>query len=296
LQRAASTQTVLNNKQTSLNVSVVPEIPSYFSGTYNANELGSQFSNNILPVINDYSSHQPISGGIRGCNGSCTATIRAPALAVDYCESNTTWQNFSIPYTKAEMEVYNRGEFPTQRWLFATYLSSSYGTSETLDFQTYLTGNQVADTCAGTINSTHCYLRSAVAEYDVTVTNKTITLQNAAEPRFVAWANNTAITNETISKFDLQVPQSPGWIKTTLGAIVNAFFFEYSFTGFAYPPGHSRPGVLDISLQSQSLFMYQLITNYAQYNNQTACTYTWNDPRPATMVRLLTGRKASSII
>ena len=156
------------------------------------------------------------------------------------------------------------------------------GTSETLDFQTYLTGNQVADTCAGTINSTHCYLRSAIAEYDVSVANETITLKDPGNPRFISWANNTAITNETISKFDLRVPGSPGWIKTTLGAIVNAFLFEYSFTGFAYPPGHSKHGVLDISVESQSLFMYQLINNYAQYNNQTACTYTWNDPRPVS--------------
>lgn len=240
----------------------------------------------MLPVMNEYSSNQPIIGGIEGCIGSCTATIRAPALVVDHCESTVTEQNFSAPYTSQETALYHEGQFPATRTLFATYLTSSNGTAETLDLQTFFTGAEVAATCAGPFNSTNCYLRSAIAEYEVTMTNGTIILLDAANPKFVSWANNTAITNETIYKFGLHSDQNPGCMKTTLAAIVNAFLFKYYFSGDAYPPKHSKPGYLDISLQSQSLFMYQHITNYAQYNNETACTYTFNDPRSSIMAGL----------
>jgi hypothetical protein len=118
------------------------------------------------------------------------------------------------------------------------------------------------------------------------VTNGTITLNDPANPRFISWANNTAITPETIDTFNLQLSGWPRWIKTTLAGIVHAFYYEFKLYGQASPPGSKHPDVLPINLRIDSLFRYQQVTNYEQYLNGTACSFAWKDVRPAAMAGL----------
>ena len=263
----------------------MPEIPSYFTGSYDAGGSQAKFSNAMLSVMNEFSSGTPITSAIQGCVDNCIATIRAPALVSHNCNWNVTWKNFSAPYTKAENKVYySTGGFPTSRELFETKLTPIYGATETLDLHVLLTGDQVAKTCAGPVNSTHCYLRSAIAEYEVRVTNGAVTLIDPANPTFIAWANNTAITNATIDRYHLRENNGSAWINTTLSGIVNAFSFAFEFYGYADQP-KAKSGTFNI-YNSETWFEYQHTTNYQQYNNHKACTYTWRDPRPAVMAGL----------
>jgi hypothetical protein len=231
--------------------------------------------------MNEFSSGTPITNAIQGCVDNCIATIRAPALVPHDCRWNVTWKNFSTPYTPAERAAYRDG-WPSSRELFETKLTPIYGATETLDFHVLLTGDQVAKTCAGPVNSSHCYLRSAIAEYEVRVTNGAVTLIDPANPTFISWANNTAITNSTIHRFHLRESNGSPWINTTLGGIVNAFSFTFEFYGYATPP---KSGTFDI-YNSQTWFEYQHTTNYQQYNKHKACTFTWQDPRPTVMAGL----------
>jgi hypothetical protein len=168
--------------------------------------------------------------------------------------------------------------------MFGISLTSLYGTNETLDFQTYLNGDEVAKTCAGPVNSTHCYLQSAIAEYDVQILHNTVNLVDPANPRFISWANNTAMNNVSIDKFGLREAQS-GWIKTTLGGIVNTFVFQYAFTGHKSSKTQNDSSVT-IGIDGQQWFIHQEASNYAQYNNGRACAFTWKDPRTAVMAGL----------
>jgi hypothetical protein len=221
-------------------------------------------------------------GSVQGCNGTCAAVIRAPALMPHHCNTSITWMNYSAPWSAQELKDYKTNSIePSKRAIFLSYLTSLEGAMETLDFLTILTGEDVANTCAGPVNSTHCYLRSAVAEYDVTITNNIISLNDPGHPRFVHWANNTAITEQTIAKFGLRTSDDPTNIKTTLGGIVNAFLTEFAFFEGTEPP--NTPGYLGTAAQTQSWFLFQHITNYEQYAKQEACSYAWKDPRPAAM-------------
>lgn len=135
-----------------LDVSIAPELPAYYSGLYNAANDLSDFSPKILSLLHEYSSKSPIVGGITGCTGHCRARVRAPALVAERCEWKVTHHNFSDPNATQDVD------------LFGTSLMSNYGTTEVLEFQTTVAGDDVAETCAGSINTTRCNLQSAVAE------------------------------------------------------------------------------------------------------------------------------------
>jgi hypothetical protein len=256
-----------------LNVSIVPEIPSYFTGFYTAAGTSGDFSPAMLPIAGDYVSNKPITSGVQGCEGSCTVRVRAPALLPRSCVSTVSQYNLSAP------------DAPGNLIVFDSSLTPIYGTTEMLDFKTELTGDGFAEMCAGPKNTTHCYLQSAIAEYDALIVNGTIKLENAAHPRLVSWANNTAITNETISKFHLRDGSGSDWTKTTLGGIVYAFELGFHVSATAIlPPSNPRwpPQVQ----WNYVWFLYQHITNYEQADTGKACSYTWADPRSSVMAGL----------
>lgn len=268
---------------------MVPEIPAYWTGSYRFGAVWpkAEFSGEILPVVMDFAANKSIVGAVRGCNGRCTATIRAPALIATHCNSTIVQKNYSAPYTAEEMRTLQDGNIPATRVLFDSVLTIIKGDVETLELRTYQSGDEVAETCAGPVKSTHCYLRSAIADYKVVVTNDSVALQDPGNPEWVAWANNTALTEERISKHQLRESEDSSWVKTTLSGVVGAFIAQYELAEGTKPPDApgAAPGHLRITgRQSSSWFLLQHITNYEKYNNGSACSYAWKDPRPAAMV------------
>ena len=95
------------------------------------------FSHGFMPVVRDYAAKQSIRAGFSGCDGQCAATIRAPALVVDSCQSEVQWINFSRALTPQETKaVYDGGNVPPDLIVFEANFYIRNGTSEHLEFST----------------------------------------------------------------------------------------------------------------------------------------------------------------
>ena len=116
------------------------------------------------------------------------------------------------------------GGFPRDKVVFEVALALVSGPVESLEFITQISGKQIEDTCAGTINRTSCYLVSAIAEYPIIIDSGVISFKGAVNsPRIVARANNTAITKEIRDIFhNDNFPISEGLSPSTLGGIAGA--------------------------------------------------------------------------
>lgn len=73
----------------------------------------------------------------------------------------------------------------------------------------------MAKSCIGYLTIESCWYVSAIAEYGVVISDGAISFpEPPSNPNIVAKANNTAITEETIKKHDLSLPENG--VKTTL--------------------------------------------------------------------------------
>jgi hypothetical protein len=228
---ASSVRAVTPDSNITLSVSLSPEIPAYFTG-FSMYEKESttteymQFRNQFLPVVREYISKAPMSRAVTGCHGKCAATVRGPALAVDHCTSELHFVNFSAPLSKADEQAVNAGGFPGDRVIFEVALRPVNGTPEMLNFQTRIGTPQVEQTCAGPVNTTSCFLVSAIADYPVIIDNGILSLAEAPySPKIVARANNTAITKKTVSEYGLN--NGYGGIFSTLTGIAVAANYEF---------------------------------------------------------------------
>jgi hypothetical protein len=180
-----------------LNDSMAREIPAGFTGIWSNNLDGirkgwSESFNDTQPSAEGpvsnriwsgtgywvkqalsslYFTDAPFEGVVHGCDGTCKARVRAPALAVTACEST----NIPVDY----LQRFGNGSYlytamPLTQLLFL--VSSTLvvdGANEKINL---ITGyNTVNKDCVGTLNFTTCTLESAIAEYDVTVVNHTAT-------------------------------------------------------------------------------------------------------------------------
>lgn len=229
-----------------------------------------------------------IHGDVRGCPGTCTASVYAPALAVESCESSLEFYNFTKPLGRKAKDVYEASagvSLPPYYIIFGTGFQSLNGTTERIALTTILTGESITKTCAGKRNITTCYLVSAVAEYRVEIANGILHfVEPPSYPRIIALANNTAITSETVERFGLIVNGT--WTRTTLSGIMIQAALKFGFTQYLAPVNgpNSRPLILLPVIQSW--FAMQRMTNYLDWDNGIDCAPFWNDPRSDIMAGL----------
>jgi hypothetical protein len=141
-----------------------------------------------LPKV--YYSNDPFTGVISGCEQTCSATIRAPALSIASCTSEIIAVNYSIGIGMAQTSnlgsvappLTSEGFFVANNLLLDEY--------ERLSIQI---GYSSIEDCVGTLNFTVCTLESALGEYNITIENDKIALDNPANPRIVKVANNTRV-------------------------------------------------------------------------------------------------------
>ena len=128
---------------------------------------------------------------VRGCDSTCKAKIRAPALAVTACTTHVIPVNYS---DAVPLRQYAFGEIapPLDQNAFLIALSLTQDQSEKLNL---VTGYATTSDCAGTFNYTACTLESAIGEYDISVTNNAATLDSPANPTIIALANDTQINS-----------------------------------------------------------------------------------------------------
>ena len=82
-------------------------MPQYASGAAAFDEVNGTSTNTgayafeqwFAPVIDEFLNNWPITGGISGCPDAdvCSLIVRAPALALETCESTLTYDNFTEP-------------------------------------------------------------------------------------------------------------------------------------------------------------------------------------------------------
>ncbi len=102
---------------------------------------------------------------------------------------------------------------PASRIVHVAYAWSVNGTRELVSLRTGRPDSEAVRTCAGHFVHEECLYSSAISEYEILITNDTISLPSgeaALYPRIVARANNTAVTRETIEEFDLQYSGNTG--------------------------------------------------------------------------------------
>ena len=294
LQRASSVDLRVPNQPVPLSVSLTPELPAYFTGVVDYEFLPNieiqDFQQRFLPIFYDWAGQKPMKDVITGCHATCTATVRGPALAVDHCISENHYRNYSYPISQKEAQLFEEGCVkPSEDQLtFLQEFVALNGTTERLNYTTMISGSDVAETCAGQVNTTSCFLVSAIAEYDVTITEGVLTLDAAAYPKIVATANNTAITEDTIEQLGLSHGSGDkNYVKTTLSGIANAANLAFYQTEGLITFPDSNQLTLPGLAPAPGLYAYQHITNNDNmYGKGKDCAPAWKDPRQDVMASL----------
>lgn len=296
LQRASSVSNVVG-LPIELEVSLTPEVPAYFTGRALYGEDGYyggyDTSAEWLPVMQDYLSKRPIQNAISGCPGTCTATVQGPAFAIAECSTILEYKNYSRPMSRKDQNIWNKYHVETfdalnDTTVFQVFLATRNGTSETVELVTRISDSEVAETCSGHLQTVTCSLISAIAEYDVVITDGVLTFEKPpSSPKIVAFANNTAITDQTIDIKGLKVMnRGVEWIKTTLSGIAGAAYLMFGVQEtIGVWPDDPKSGAL--LYPSPSPFAFEYFANYLAWGQQgTACAPSWNDPRSDIMAAL----------
>jgi hypothetical protein len=202
-----------------LDVKMAPQVPTFFTGTWNDQEPGGKViwttafnesvpmidgkvSNFIVPdmlnndnsteIVKHFYREAAMAGVARGCHGECKFKLRAPALGKT-CLTEQFPVNYSSTITNAQL-----GSFMALDKSHLAYIASA-GVIETGESEEIyvISGYARNENCAGNFTYTACTLRSAIGEYDATVSHGLVTLDSAT-PRILQLSNNTPVSNEII--------------------------------------------------------------------------------------------------
>ena len=165
----------------------------------------------------EYVTDAPLTNVIRGCLGSCTAKLKAPALSA-VCETHHIPVNYTAAYPLADYDkVWNQQSAPPlNQQAFMISISLDERTVETLNL---VTGWSETNECVGNFTYTVCTLASAIGEYDVSINGNKATLINPSQPRIIAVANNT--------KADHSWDRFSAAYSSTLAAQAELFFTQF---------------------------------------------------------------------
>ncbi|KAL9094281.1 MAG: hypothetical protein Q9165_003421 [Trypethelium subeluteriae] len=285
LQRASSVISKTPAEPVSLHTLLSPEIPAYFTGfsIFVADHPTNDFTSEFYSIFSNYTAGSAITGAITGCPGVCTATVQAAALAMTTCSSQSTPINYTKPLVGNQSAVYEECRIaPANLDAFTiTFITTLDGLgNERVDLTVGMTDTAVARTCVGEFTTKTCHLVSATAEYDVTISNGNIEIEQP--PRILNVANNTRITNQTISQFNLSY-EGQDWLQTTLGGLSIAGAIEFKTLAGLMP---SMATGDTPSLTGYNAFSYKMITNENAWDDETDCAPAWKDPTAEILVAL----------
>lgn len=125
--------------------------------------------------------------------GTCSAKIRAPALAPVACESLVIPVDYHTPHNWSS---YNDHWFNPPLGTEQLMIVPNLVVLPDREEINLVTGHNTLDGgCTGVFNYTSCILRSAIGEYDVHIEQEYAFLTDPCEPRILSLANNTAPDN-----------------------------------------------------------------------------------------------------
>lgn len=210
LQRATSIGSATQTKPVTLALKLAQEVPTGFSG-YNLDDGVSQ-SSLSTQVLSNWRDKTPIVLDVQPCNGTCTATVRAPGVTKANCTSqswaitNTDYYNPNATWGGWHSYDPSRDVFTNPLFLInlQTYSPTLPQRSEVAVLETGILGfTPTADgTVSGSYVDTVCYYVPAILEYDLLIQGQAATISDTPNQyRTVSIANNTRsakIDNENV--------------------------------------------------------------------------------------------------
>ena len=293
LQRASSVSLKVPATPVELQALLVPEIPAHFTGVMLVDDQNApigvpgaavDFTNDFLSTFRNYTGGVEMSQAILGCPGECLATVQAAALSLVSCNSTSSPIDFTTPFSAEEQTAFDDDEaVPLNRTAFniAIYETLDEVGDERIVLYYGATDAAVSKSCVGHYIKSYCQFAPGIAEYDVRITNNTITfVEPPSNPKMLQLANNTRITNETIIQENLRVNANN--LKTALGGIAAAGATNfYTYVGLVpSSPGHNP------FTTTYDRFAFDMTTNYEAWDNQTDCAPAWKDPTQQILTTL----------
>ena len=166
------------------------------------------------------------------------------------------------------------GTISRSRMVHTVYMHSVNGSNEFLFLSTGRPKPDLVRDCVGQFEYNECYYSSAIAQYDVRITNDTIQRLDydaALHPRIIARANNTAVTDMTAEEHGLQNPiiaYGQTVTRTTLAGILALTAQQYWAEGALIPnPNGQSPTLLRWPFYvnpKMAWFGFDHMTNYAE--------------------------------
>ena len=233
---------------------MVPEIPTGFSGYWGPtggaledryilqfnrtfptprghapNDIwASEGNSSIYSNIRPYYANDPMPACSRGCNGTCKAKIRAPALMPTACTSHAIPVNYTHPVNLTTVSGYWDLAPPLTSEAFFIDMGFIVNEQESINL---ITAFSQTTNCAGLLHYTVCNLVSAVGEYEVTIKGNGLVLPDAVSPTIVAVANNTRAK-------PIGGEATPPWHKSTLAGVVFAGLRKWHSAAKLLPGGN----------------------------------------------------------
>lgn len=200
LQRASTIITQNTTGETNLKVALAPLLPQDYTGAIGQiGKAGSAaFSPSVITadfsaIMADYQKNIPISTGITGCTGNCSAIVQAAGIDVS-CEDPVTTP--FVPDRTSRGTLFE----VTPEWHME---NCSVSPNEVCPLHTFDGGSEyislnvsyvqpAGDNCErGNIVTTICKIKQAVVEYPVKIDGKSITLDSPPSSRL----NVVALSN-----------------------------------------------------------------------------------------------------
>lgn len=177
-------------KSVPLNISMAQEVPTGYSGEWVTGDTlgmpqyynyatfivtmlsgrGREVSNDIWPNVNasleaavsrSWYSNDPLRGAVRGCMGSCKATLRAPALAQTACSISDVPVAYIEP---GNMTTFMGTTVAPPLNKAAVFITNALVLGEK-EYVTLVTGHASTTDCEGNLRMTACDYVSATGEY-----------------------------------------------------------------------------------------------------------------------------------
>ncbi|KAK5163275.1 uncharacterized protein LTR77_010861 [Saxophila tyrrhenica] len=262
-----------------LNVTISPEIPTGYTGWWNRDwGRWDQAFNDTIPTATGHASNKlyaqlsahfqyqlgskwlsdgPLRDFIHGCDGVCRAKVKAPALSPVACSSRTLKSNYSLPMSQRMAKATTNGpavDLGHRQLIIGPSLLID-DEHETLNL---FTGHATMDGCEGTFKYRACTFASAVGEYDVTIDNNRVTLDQTP-PRIVSFANNAAM-NHTLDS---------GMYQSTLAGIVTLLRTQWTTSYATYGEVNTGP----TSMSHGTSYM-----QFMRADPVSACGVSFDDP------------------
>lgn len=245
---------------------------------------GGTASNDIYPVVPDNDIISQLASLIRddndlervvqGCPDTCTAKLRAPALAPRACTTKLVPVDYGSIQAIRNAQLANTEAVPLDWEEFFISIELVLEEKESLNLVTAYPEYSEISKCTGHLNVTACTFDSAIGEYDVQIVNGKATLLNAENPIIVAWANNSAV--------DTGLADS-GTTRSTLGSVVEFAYERYDSIAAKYS---IKPGQIETITNGPGLGILREFekTGSTDSKDGSVGCEAYTDPRP-TVIR-----------